>query len=602
VYEGAGMIGIVFQPPKNTWERWVGWKLYAGNDGGAGAGSLPADPSATGTLIYTGSGGSFLYKRLNETYLYNFDLIVLGEDGTTTSGTVDDNSGAGYDPSQANNSTLLAVTVMAETLVSSKELYAQDIIVGASGVVRSGQTAFNTGTGWWIGDAAGTPKLSMGNPAGKWLYMDGTNFAYDMGNCSMDASGNLTATSGSFSGAIAASSGTIGGFTIATHLYTGSKTAYNDANAGVHLGTDGIGIGNNVFTVSSAGALVATSATITGTITISSGSGIANLSDAGSLATLSAIGASNCDTTIISGGKIITGLLTASNIQTGTLNCSLLTVTNINAASITVGSLGVAYTDADITGDNVAASISGQGALATLSAVGTGQIDTTVILGGKIVTGLLTASNIQTGTLNASLITVSNLSASSITTGTLSAGYISGGTLNFAAISRSALSVLNAELAGSITYDKISTISATSITTGTLTGRDIRTAASGARAQLDAGGMFQAHTLNIYDASYQRVFLSAGTILFRDAGNATQAQIMDSDSSGNDYMAFFRCDSTSAGKPVVKLDQDDISEGFIDFVGSDRGEYVVSGVTVCSHSVRVELNGTVYRIALIADA
>ena len=43
--------------------------------------------------------------------------------------------------------------------------------------------------------------------------------------------------------------------------------------------------------------------------------------------------------------------------------------------------------------------IDGLGDLATLDAVGTGQLNTTIISGGKIVTGLLTASNIQTGTL-----------------------------------------------------------------------------------------------------------------------------------------------------------------------------------------------------------
>jgi hypothetical protein len=58
---------------------------------------------------------------------------------------------------------------------------------------------------------------------------------------------------------------------------------------------------------------------IKGILTISGGSGIANLTDAGSLATKSAVGASDCDTTIISGGKIITGLLTADNVQAGTL-------------------------------------------------------------------------------------------------------------------------------------------------------------------------------------------------------------------------------------------------------------------------------------------
>jgi hypothetical protein len=85
-------------------------------------------------------------------------------------------------------------------------------------------------------------------------------------------SGAITATSGSFTGTIYAALGTIGSFTIGTYLYSGSKTAWNDANAGVHVGSDGIGIGNNVFTVNgSTGALVATSATISGAITATSG-------------------------------------------------------------------------------------------------------------------------------------------------------------------------------------------------------------------------------------------------------------------------------------------------------------------------------------------
>jgi len=64
---------------------------------------------------------------------------------------------------------------------------------------------------------------------------------------------------------IAASGGTVGGFTIATHLYTGSKTAYNDNLAGVHIGTDGIGI-KDTFKVSAAGVLTCSGATIRGTL------------------------------------------------------------------------------------------------------------------------------------------------------------------------------------------------------------------------------------------------------------------------------------------------------------------------------------------------
>ena len=52
---------------------------------------------------------------------------------------------------------------------------------------------------------------------------------------------------------------------------------------------------------------------IKGGITITGGSGIASLTDAGSLAVLDTVGASNCDTTIIDGGIIITGLLSSSD-------------------------------------------------------------------------------------------------------------------------------------------------------------------------------------------------------------------------------------------------------------------------------------------------
>lgn len=55
-------------------------------------------------------------------------------------------------------------------------------------------------------------------------------------------------------------------------------------------------------------------------------------------------------------------------------------------------------------------------------------------------------------------------------------------------------------------------------------------------------------------------------------------------------------DHTGAATSAVKIQQDDISEGFINFVGSDRGS--VSGSVA---SVRVEINGTVYVIPMYAD-
>ena len=57
----------------------------------------------------------------------------------------------------------------------------------------------------------------------------------------------------------------------------------------------------------------------------------------------------------------------------------------------------------------------------------------------------------------------------------------------------------------------------------------------------------------------------------------------------------------ASGESCLSLDQNDESEGFIDFVGSDRGP-VTTAVTNSVASVRVELNGTKYLVPLYTDA
>jgi len=323
ILTGYGNIGIIFNVPKPTWERWAGWKLYANNDGGAGSGALTGDPVADGDLIYTGSGGSFIHKGLNTEWLYEYGLVVLGEDGTVTSGTVSNNSGAGYQPNETDNSnfdgTVIASRVVSTGEVRGDHFYASSYLhIGVPGWQSDGcQFEYN----------GGNPRGYIGDGADAFFKYDGTKITWKAANTELDDEGNLIATSATLSGAITATSGAIGGFTLATHLYTGSKTAYNDTNAGIHIGTDGIGIGNNVFTVSAAGALVATSATITGAVTISSGSGIANLSDAGALAVLNVVGTAQIDNLAVTSAKIKD--LSFDKITAAT-----------NTASLTIGGSG----------------------------------------------------------------------------------------------------------------------------------------------------------------------------------------------------------------------------------------------------------------------
>lgn len=113
---------------------------------------------------------------------------------------------------------------------------------------REGQTAYDTGTGFWLGLDDGTPKFSIGNSAGNKLTWNGTTLAIV---------GNVTATTG-----------TIGGWTL-------SATALTAGSGATTVGLDSGGTnpalyagsatpGSAPFRVTQAGALTATSGAIGG--------------------------------------------------------------------------------------------------------------------------------------------------------------------------------------------------------------------------------------------------------------------------------------------------------------------------------------------------
>jgi len=145
VYVGDGMLGIEFQPPKSTWVRWAGWKLYYDVDTGSGW-------SGSWTAIYTGSGPGFVHKGLTTTYAYKYKLTALGEDGSETAGTISDNSGAGYTPNASDNSAVVAVTIFAENIVATNEVRAAHIKAGTiTGDKISSATTITAGSGDNVG-------------------------------------------------------------------------------------------------------------------------------------------------------------------------------------------------------------------------------------------------------------------------------------------------------------------------------------------------------------------------------------------------------------------------------------------------------------------
>lgn len=54
--------------------------------------------------------------------------------------------------------------------------------VGNAGAIAGGQTAYNTGTGFWMGFQAGAYGFSIGNPAGNYMLWNGTNLFVNGGS------------------------------------------------------------------------------------------------------------------------------------------------------------------------------------------------------------------------------------------------------------------------------------------------------------------------------------------------------------------------------------------------------------------------------------
>lgn len=73
------------------------------------------------------------------------------------------------DPDGAQNIFLDSVNAQ---VVKSGEMIGNFVIKDQ---IRSGQTDYNTGIGWWLGLILGIAKFSIGNPATNYLLWDGTS-------------------------------------------------------------------------------------------------------------------------------------------------------------------------------------------------------------------------------------------------------------------------------------------------------------------------------------------------------------------------------------------------------------------------------------------
>jgi hypothetical protein len=100
------------------------------------------------------------------------------------------------------------------------------ITMNQGGSIKGGQSAYNTGTGFFLGYDSSAYKFSIGNSSNEALTFDGTNLA---------VTGDITATSGTFTGTVNASAGAFTG-----DVSTDSKfiAGSGDATTVVDGGTD----------------------------------------------------------------------------------------------------------------------------------------------------------------------------------------------------------------------------------------------------------------------------------------------------------------------------------------------------------------------------
>lgn len=204
--------------------------------------SLPASPAAVG-------GDLAIFLDVSNPALRG----IYGWDGTAWKFTRD---GANL---IANSiaADRLAVANLAAITANMGAITSGSITLDAAGFIRGGQTAYNTGAGYFMGYSGSAYKLSIGNSTERILW-DGSNLTVQSPQFSLvggvaSFSGALYAAGGTFAGALLAASGTFAGsLSAATGTFAGALSAATGTFSG-SLTADAV---NAVDTINLAGQAV----------------------------------------------------------------------------------------------------------------------------------------------------------------------------------------------------------------------------------------------------------------------------------------------------------------------------------------------------------
>ena len=319
---GDGQIGIVFKQPDSLWSGFSRYKLYYDEDTGSGF-------SGSWTELYEGAESYYRHTFLDSSHYYKYKLTFIDEDGDETSGTIKDNGGTGWQPNNADNSSLQSEPFFAGIIVADDEVRASHIEVGSLSAIQ--KLTGNIGTA----ESGARVEIFPDSNTGIQVIDDGGNDVF-----------------------LANVGGTNVGDVVIGDL------------AGDHIQWD----------------KSASNLNVKGGITITGGSGIANLTDAGDLATKDAALVSNGDV-VIDGSLSITGDIQSNNFSSGSTGWKI-DGANDSAEFQDITARG----SIEITGGSGISNLTDAGDLAEQDAalVSNGDVvidgDLTISAGGKITT------------------------------------------------------------------------------------------------------------------------------------------------------------------------------------------------------------------------
>ena len=297
-------------------------------------------------------------------------------------------------------------------------------------VLKGGQTKYNTGVGFFLGNESGAYKLSIGNPAGNYLTWDGTT---------LTLAGGITATSG-----------TIGGFSIGADYLRDAANSFGLAST-VSGGDDvrfwaGAAFADRAtapFRVTEAGAVTGSSITITGGAV--SGVPISSIPNS-TVTDISLLECSHDLVFSVTDADTIawaTGTIVFSNGRTFTIdagntgNMAALTYIYLDpAVSSTVLQVTTTYSTAMGANKRLIGTAQNHTVTASFIPYGAGVplIDGANIGALSIVAGNIAASTITSGKLSVSQLSAIAADLGAITAGTVTldtAGYVRGGQTDF---------------------------------------------------------------------------------------------------------------------------------------------------------------------------